>query len=108
MKTKRKFTDEFKAEAVGLLEKSGKPLSAVARELGLAPPVLRAWREALRDAPGRLGGPVRHEARNAPAGVGSPADLAAEIARLRAVNARLEMHNEILKKAIAVVGGDVT
>lgn len=107
MKTKRKFTDEFKAEAVGLLEKSGKPLSAVARELGLAPPVLRAWREALGDAPGWLGGPVRRGGA-APAGVGSPADLAAEIARLRAVNARLLMHNEILKKAIAVVGGEPT
>ena len=42
MKTKRRFTDELKAEAVGLLKKSGRSLSAVARELDLAPPVLRS------------------------------------------------------------------
>jgi transposase len=102
MKTKRTFTDEFKAEAVGLLAKSGKSLSAVARELDLAPPVLRSWRESAR---GQAGGAVR-PLRSAPAGLGSPADLASENARLRAENARLEMHNQILKKAIAVVSGD--
>lgn len=102
MKTKRRFTGEFKAEAVGLLEKSGKSLSAVARELDLAAPVLRSWREKAR---GQAGGPV-WRGRNAPAGLGSPADLASENARLRAENARLEMHNQILKKAIAVVSGD--
>jgi transposase len=102
MKTKRRFTDEFKAEAVGLLEKSGKSLSSVARELDLAPPVLRSWREVAR---GQAGGAVR-PMRNAPAGLCSPADLASENARLRAENARLEMHNQILKKAIVVVGAD--
>ena len=108
MKTKRRFTDEFKAEAVGLLGKSGKSLSAVARELDLAPPVLRSWREAGREvARGQAGGAVR-PGRNAPAGLCSPADLASENARLRAENARLEMHNQILKKAIAVVSGDPT
>ena len=103
MKTKRMFTDEFKAEAVGLLEKSGRSLSAVARELDLAPPVLRSWREGAR---GQAGGAVR-PGRNAPAGLCSPTDLASENVRLRADNARLEMHNQILKKAIAVVSGDL-
>jgi transposase-like protein len=32
----------------------------------------------------------------------------AEVARLRAANARLEMQNQILKKAIAVFSGDQT
>ncbi len=103
MKTKRRFTDEFKAEAVGLLDKGGKSLSAVARELDLASPVLRSWRENAR---GQAGGAVR-PLRNAPAGLCSPSDLASENARLRAENARLEMHNQILKKAIAVVSGDL-
>ena len=33
-KTRRAFTDEFKREAVSLLEGSGRPLTQVATELG--------------------------------------------------------------------------
>ncbi|WP_081506044.1 transposase [Azospirillum lipoferum] len=40
-KTRRSFTDEFKREAVALLEGSGRPLEHVARELGLQASVLR-------------------------------------------------------------------
>jgi transposase-like protein len=41
---RRQFTDEFKREAVGLLASSGRPLSQIAQELGIAPSRLRAWR----------------------------------------------------------------
>src|ERR1700674_3492891 len=41
---RRQYTDEFKREAVGLLASSGRPLSQIARELGIAPSRLRAWR----------------------------------------------------------------
>jgi transposase len=41
---RRQFTDEFEREAVGLLVSSGRPLSQIARELGIAPSRLRAWR----------------------------------------------------------------
>src|ERR1700692_2106834 len=44
--TRRQFTDEFKGEAVGLLSSSGRPLSQIARELGIAASMLRAWRDA--------------------------------------------------------------
>jgi transposase len=43
---RRQFTDEFKLEAVGLLASSGRPLSQIARELGVAASMLRSWREA--------------------------------------------------------------
>ncbi|CAO3408538.1 Mobile element protein [Azospirillum largimobile] len=43
-KTRESFTDEFKREAVALLEGSGRPLEHVARELGLQASVLRNWR----------------------------------------------------------------
>ena len=33
---RRQFTDEFKREAVGLLTSSGRPLSQIAQELGIA------------------------------------------------------------------------
>ena len=50
MTTRREFTEEFKREAVGLLESSGRPLMQVAKELGIQPSMLRNWR-------GRLGAP---------------------------------------------------
>ena len=41
--TRRTFTDEFKREAVALLESSGRPLMQVAAELGIQPSMLRSW-----------------------------------------------------------------
>jgi transposase len=41
---RRQYTDEFKREAVELLSSSGRPLSQIAQELGIAPSRLRAWR----------------------------------------------------------------
>ena len=46
-KTRRAFTDEFKAETVTLLESSGRPLTQIAAELGIEPSVLRNWRRKL-------------------------------------------------------------
>src|SRR4051812_8814978 len=41
---RRRFTVEYKAEAVKRFEESGKPLQAVADELGIHPNQLRGWR----------------------------------------------------------------
>jgi transposase-like protein len=58
--SRRQYTDEFKREAVGLLASSGRPLSQIAQELGIAPSRLRAWRNrdegCRRD---RRGAPIR-------------------------------------------------
>ncbi|HYD32498.1 MAG TPA: transposase [Azospirillaceae bacterium] len=44
MTTKRRFfTDEFKQEAVALLESSECPLEHIAKELGVQPSVLHNW-----------------------------------------------------------------
>ena len=40
---RRQFTDEFKREAVTLLASSGRPLTQIAAELGIAPSMLRNW-----------------------------------------------------------------
>jgi transposase len=76
--TRQVFTDDFKREAVGLLVSSGRPLTQIARELGIAHSILRSWRDA------RESGPA--------------AELATENARLRRENERLRMEREILKK----------
>jgi transposase len=91
--TRRLFTDEFKREAVELLASSGRPLSQIARELGIAASMLRSWRDA--GDRGKAGSPPAYSSAAAipPAG----ADLAAENARLRRENERLRMEREILK-----------
>jgi transposase len=42
-KTHRFFTTEQKAEAVNIVQQSGKPVSQVARELGLTESALSQW-----------------------------------------------------------------
>ena len=87
-RTRRRFTPEFKAEAVKLLEESGRPLQAVAEELGIHANQLRTWRNE-RLAAGSAEALARQGAE------------AAELARLRRENRRLEQENEILKRAAA-------
>lgn len=96
--SRRQFTDEFKRESVGLLASSGRPLSQIARELGIAASMLRSWRDA--GDRGKAGSPQRSNTQAAipPAG----ADLAAENARLRRENERLRMEREILKKTLRI------
>ena len=53
--SRRQYTDEFKREAVGLLVSSGRPLSQIAQELGIASSRLRAWRN--RGDGGHAGSP---------------------------------------------------
>ena len=90
---RRHFTDEFKREAVALLVSSGRPLSRIAGELGIAPSMLRNWRNG---SGGRDAGPARHPI---PASAPHSApDPAAEISRLRRENDRLRMERDILKR----------
>ena len=104
-KTRRTFTDEFKAETVALLEGSGRPLSQLAQELGIEPSVLRTWRRKLRPSgvqSPRLGAPVAYGHTTA-----APALTAdqAEVRRLRRELERVQMERDILKKAIGIFSG---
>ena len=87
-RTRRRFTAEFKAEAVKLLEESGRPLQAIAEELGVHPNQLRTWRNEWLAA-GSADALARQKAE------------AAELARLRRENKRLGQENESLKRAAA-------
>ena len=95
---RHQYTDEFKREAVGLLASSGRPLSQIAGELGIAPSRLRAWRN--RSGGGQAGSARRPNTQAAipPAGL----DLATENARLRRENEHLRMEREILKKTLRI------
>jgi transposase len=49
---RRKYTEEFKTEAVLLVQESGKPVAVVARELGIADNLLYRWRDEEHRAKG--------------------------------------------------------
>ncbi len=89
-KTRRTFTDEFKREAVSLLEASGRPLMQVASELGVQPSMLRNWRAALHGAGASAASAARP-------GAAAPAPSAeqAEIRRLRKEFGRAQMERDI-------------
>ena len=84
-KARRKFTKEFKREAVRLLRTSGKNQTQVARELGVATSVLGTWMAMVQ----------------AEEKTGLTPDELEELKRLRKENARLQMEVEILGKATA-------
>ncbi|WP_144423535.1 IS3 family transposase [Sphingopyxis sp. 113P3] len=101
--TKRRFTDEFKREAVALWETSGRMQTEVAAELGIMPTMLRRWQRKLQDSNDM---PVSPAAKPPVSAIGSPADQASEIARLRRELDRARMERDILKKAGRYLCGD--
>jgi transposase len=100
-KPRREFTPEFKREAVALLESSGRPQMQIAAELGIQPSMLRSWRAALNGGAPRSWTPSQ-AATSIGTPVASPADQAAEIARLRRELERTRMERDVLKKAIGI------
>ena len=91
---RRQYTQEFKLEAVRLVEAGGTPLNRVARELGVRPDMLRQWR---RQAEARAGAP----ARDVFPGAGKLTSQDEELRRLKREVAQLREEREILKKAAA-------
>ena len=85
---RRKFTDEFKADAVQLVVQGGRPIAQVARELEINESSLGYWVKAYRQ--------THPDPQTAP-----PAPEALRIARLEAENRRLAEENAFLKKAAA-------
>jgi transposase len=89
----RKYTQEFKLEALELLEISGKSAAQIERELGITKGLLLKWRDRYQ---------VRKE--NGEARL-EPSDLEeaqAEVRRLRRELAIAEQERDILKKAVSI------
>ena len=84
---RRKFSDEFKEEAVKLVTDQGYKISEAARNLGIHATQLRRW--------------VKAETAEAKPSTASMSQLQAELKQLRRENERLRMEREILKKAAA-------
>ena len=87
-RTRRRFTPEFKAEAVRRLLEGGKGLGEAATELGISPGQLGGWRN-------------EHLAAGSAEALAARKAEQAELQRLKRENRRLEEEVEILKKAAA-------
>ena len=83
-RSRRKFTDEFKAETVKLIRESGRSVGSVAKELDLTETAVRNW--------------VKKAESSGLADSLSP-DERAELRRLRKEIQELRMEKEILRKA---------
>lgn len=83
---RRKFTTEFRAEAVRLVREGTKSLPQVAKDLDLTESALRIWVRRAEVAEGK-----------GPAGALS-AEEREELVQLRRENRQLQMERELLKK----------
>jgi transposase len=88
---RRQFSPEFKADAVALVRSSGRPIAAIAQELGIGEPDLSYWLKKDRQSR-TTADPGRFESESAEA---------RENAVLRRRVAELEVEREILKRATA-------
>jgi len=88
MKQRRKFSAEYKREAVAMLESPGVSVSQIATELGIGATVLGRWRRELRQGPTQAFG-----------GNGRPRDE--ELALLRRELARVTKERDFLREAAA-------
>lgn len=93
---RRKYTPEFKKDAIDLVMKNEYSCNEAARRLGIGPSMLSRW---LRDS--------RDDEASFEAGHPTTKELKDEIRQLKTENKRLEMEREILKKAAAFFAKEV-
>ena len=86
-RTRRKFSDEFKRDAVEIVRSSDRPIAEVARELGIYDSTLGAW--------------VKQDEINRGEREGLTSDERTRLSELERENARLRMERELLKRAVA-------
>lgn len=101
----KQYTDQFRADALDLLERTDRSLPAVARDLGVSPQCLRNWYNAAQMAKKKKPSRQRRSTRSASS---EPASAEAEMKRLERELAaarkeieELKTDREILKKAAA-------
>jgi transposase-like protein len=81
----RRYSPEFKAEAVRLVTETDEPVAKIARDLGVSVRSVENWVNAMRPEPRA---PLSEDERS-------------ELERLRRENRRVRMERDILKKATA-------
>jgi len=90
---RRKFSREYKIDAIQPVIDGVKSLTQVSRELEIRRSVLQRWKQELMSC----------ETQAFP-GSGKLPPAAAELAQLKRENRRLQQESEILKKALVIFG----
>ena len=91
MRRRRRFSQEFKLDAVSMVVDQGRDLYEVAKELEIRPDILRKWKKKFES-----------DGQSAFPGSGRLKPEDEELRRLRRDNVRLRMERDILKKAVAI------
>jgi transposase len=92
MRERRRFSREYKAEAVALAKASGGTSEEVARSLEIRADMLRRWKRE-----------VEEEGSSAFPGSGRLVERDEEVRRLERQLRRVTMERDILKKALGIV-----
>jgi transposase len=94
---RKKYSKQYKLDAIQMYEKGEKSMSQVERELGITAGLLAKWRDELQQAkdPGE-----------AFPGNGNLPDSEARIRQLERENAQLRQEKEILKKVLGIYSKD--
>jgi transposase len=90
-KVQKVYTQEFKEEAVRLAQTSGKPITQVARELGISDTSIHQWRKEF----------AQH-GKDAFPGSGHQTPLEEENRRLKRELERVQQERDILKKVVSI------
>jgi transposase len=95
VRKRRRFSQEFKIEAVRMVVEQGRDLYDVCRDLEIRPDMLRKWKRKFEN-----------DGKHAFPGSGHLKPEDEENRRLRRENERLRMERDILKKAVAIFSDD--
>lgn len=91
MGRRRRFSQEFKMNAVSMVVDQGRDLIDTAHDLDIRPDMLRKWKKKFES-----------DGQQAFPGSGHLKPEEEELRRLRRENERLRMERDILKKAVAI------
>lgn len=91
MPAKKTYSDEFKRDAIHLLETSGKKLSEIEQELGLPHGLIRKWKQRFQI-----------NAADNSLELNDLEQLKAEIRQLKRENEVLRQERDILKKTVGI------
>jgi transposase len=94
-KIQKVYTKEFKEEAVRLAQTSGKPITQIARELGISDSAIHGWRKELAQY-----------GEEAFPGKGHQTALEEENRRLKRELERVQQERDILKKVVSIFSRD--
>jgi len=93
MQQRRRFTEEFKREAVKLANQPGSSTAAIARDLGINANLLGRWKR-------------EHEGMTVQATGNTASVSSADFERMRRELAKVKMERDILKKALGFFAAD--